>query len=217
MLQNNIDMKKNHKNFCIFLNTNKVLICVLFFTFAMKLFLADWNSFWLDELYSVYRLMLLSEPTSANIDSVWELIHQYQTVRITSYPLYDVVLYIWMEIFGQSEVAVRALSILYNTLAIMFIYMFVKKIFGKHTAILSTLLLVFSFMTFHFIEKMFTAARFVLVTDSRIRKADGPNVNMVIGLRKNRKVTKAKESILRYNKEECLLKRLCKDMNEDPR
>ena len=133
-----------------FINRHKELLLILFFTFTMKLFLADWNSFWLDELYSVYRLMLLSEPTPANLDSVWELIYKYQTVRTTSYPLYDVILYIWMDIFGQSEVAVRSLSILYVTFATMFLYLFVTRVFGKRTAILSALLFVFSFMSIRY-------------------------------------------------------------------
>jgi len=58
----------------------------------------------------------------------------------TAPPLYYIFLYIWTRIFGNSEIAIRSLSVLLYLGTIFFVYLIIKKISNKKTAFLGILL-----------------------------------------------------------------------------
>ena len=125
-----------------FLQEHKVLSLILFSSFVMKLFLAGWNSYWIDELYSVYERGIMFSSASEVL--------QYHQGRGVGMPLYEYILFIWMSIFGHDEVATRTLSIIYVTLATFFLYLFTLKAFGRRVAIASCLLFTFSYMAIYY-------------------------------------------------------------------
>jgi len=99
--------------------------------FAVRQLLAGWNSYWLDELYSV------------SIYGIWNgsAMEAVNTLAATSVhpPLYQFTLYNWMTWFGDSEAATRALSNLLVTGAALFLYLMLSPVFGRTVALLSTL------------------------------------------------------------------------------
>ena len=125
-----------------FFQEHKVLSLMLFLSFMMKYFLAGWNSYWLDELYSVYERGIL-------FNSAAEVLHYHQQ-RTSGMPLYEFILFNWMQLFGHTEVATRTLSIIYVTLATLFLYLFTLKIFGRRVAIFTTLLFTFSYIAVYY-------------------------------------------------------------------
>jgi len=56
-------------------------------------------------------------------------------------PLYYFTLKAWSELFGTSEVALRALSLLFGTLSVWLLYKLVSSIYSKSTALLAALFL----------------------------------------------------------------------------
>jgi uncharacterized membrane protein len=94
--------------------------------FVARLFLAGWNSYWYDEILSVVVYGI-------SHDSVLEVAGHLARASIHP-PLYQMTLFGWMQIFGDSETATRSLSNLYVTGATAFVYLFVAKLASKHVA-----------------------------------------------------------------------------------
>jgi len=125
-----------------FFQKHQVLSLVLVLSFIMKIFLAGWNSYWLDELYSVYERGILFNSAS-------DVLQHYRGGS-SGNPLYEYILFIWMQLFGHSEVATRTLSIIYVTLSTLFLYLFTLKTFGRRVAVAASLLFTFSYMAVYY-------------------------------------------------------------------
>ena len=125
-----------------FFQKHQVLSLVLVLSFIMKIFLAGWNSYWLDELFSVYERGILFNSAS-------DVLQRYRGGS-SGNPLYEYILFNWMQIFGNTEVATRTLSIIYVTLSTLFIYLFILKIFGRRVAVAASLLYTFSYMAVYY-------------------------------------------------------------------
>ena len=117
------------------LREHGVIAVIMFLGFVMRLFLADANSYWLDELISVV-IYGISNPTV--VDAIGNL------TQSTHPPLYQFILYYWMALFGDSEVATRSLSNLYVTGATLCLYLLTLRLYGWSVAIATTL--IFSLM-----------------------------------------------------------------------
>ena len=63
---------------------------------------------------------------------------------VTNPPLYFVCLRIWVELFGNSDTALRSLSVVFGILSILAVYMLGYTLFDKKTALLSSFLSAFS-------------------------------------------------------------------------
>jgi uncharacterized membrane protein len=94
------------------------LLLLLFFTFLARFALAGVQSYWLDELYSVY---LYAEQTS----SVGIMVSRLARTSIHP-PLYQIILYEWIKLFGSTEAATRTLSNLYVTGATLLLFLLVR-------------------------------------------------------------------------------------------
>src|SRR3989338_2479577 len=84
------------------------------------------QSLWGDEAFSA----VLSRNS---VPKILEIIS-----RDTSPPLYNLTLHYWYKIFGDGEVAIRALSFVYYCVAIFFVYKITALLWNRRAAILAT-------------------------------------------------------------------------------
>jgi len=113
------------------LSSERLLWSVLIGSFLMRLLLADRNSYWLDELYSVTIHGTWNE-------SATELVRVLAEGGVYP-PIYFVTLFEWMSWFGDSEVATRLLSNIYITLAGLFLYLALRLAFTRRVALTSVI------------------------------------------------------------------------------
>lgn len=108
------------------------LIALLIGGFLARWLIADRSSYWNDELLSV---ALYSSWHDSVLSALRDLAH-------TSIhpPLYQFVLYYWIEIFGDGERATRTLSNLYITLATLFLYLLLRRTFSWRVALAAGLI-----------------------------------------------------------------------------
>lgn len=91
-----------------------------------------------DEGYTIHRAGL---ALPALIDD---------TARAGHAPLYFILIHVWMPLFGRSEVALRAPSVLFGVLAVLMIYRVGVALFDERTGLVGALLLTLSiFHLFH--------------------------------------------------------------------
>lgn len=103
----------------------------------LRLVLADKESYWLDELYSVQQYVLSADGLrDALSDLALTSIHP---------PLYQSLLYFWVEVFGPGEVATRTLSNLAVALAMGALYLLVSRLHGRRIAVGSVAVFGFSY------------------------------------------------------------------------
>lgn len=114
----------------------QLALVIVFLSFLARWFMSDWNSYWLDEIYSVALFGIWQ-------DSLAEVAKSLQEASIHP-PLYQWILFIWMKVFGDSEIATRSLSNLYVSGAGFFIYLTMRKVVSQTHAL--TGLLIFSVM-----------------------------------------------------------------------
>jgi len=116
-----------------------LLIGILILGLFLRLYDLDEESIWTDEGWSIHF---------ANQPNVWEVVKiMAQDVHP---PLYFVILHYWMEIFGDSEFALRLPSVIFGVGSIFVIYKVGKLAFNKEVGLISALLLAVSF--FHIIH-----------------------------------------------------------------
>nr|NQU94367.1 glycosyltransferase family 39 protein [Bacteroidota bacterium] len=115
---------------------HKVALIIIFVFYVVLFIKAGSKSYWLDELFSVYMRGIAHESFREH----------FNFIRIANpvIPLYEVTLYAWMRVFGDTELATRSLSILFVSISAIFLYLFTLRIFNKRTATTSVLLFLFS-------------------------------------------------------------------------
>ena len=118
---------------------HKEALIIIFVFFILLFSHAGVNSYWLDELYSVYMRGIVHESFAAH--------YNFMQTANPVVPLYEITLYWWMKIFGDSEVATRTLSIIYVSLSGWSLYLFTLRIFSKRIAIMTILFFLFSYLT----------------------------------------------------------------------
>jgi 4-amino-4-deoxy-L-arabinose transferase-like glycosyltransferase len=116
------------------LHREALLVAVLVGSFIARWLLADRNSYWVDELYSVAVYGTWNDGAIAAVRQLAEnSVHP---------PIYQFVLYHWMSLFGDSEVATRTLSNLFITLATLFLYLMMRDVFSRRIALASAIVFV---------------------------------------------------------------------------
>jgi uncharacterized membrane protein len=111
------------------LRAEATLVAVLVASFIARWLLADRRSYWYDEFLSVHVYGQWHPSVGAAIQHLGDAsIHP---------PLYQFILYEWMELFGGSERATRSLSNLYITLAALFLYLLMRDAFSRRVALAS--------------------------------------------------------------------------------
>lgn len=118
-------------------------------------------SIWFDEAFSVYLIRF-------NFSDI----AKYTALDVHP-PLYYWVLKLWQMAFGNSELALRSLSLVFIAIAIIFVYMLIRKTFGMKAAGWSMLFLALSPMLLRYSEEarmygmvmaIVAAATYVLVS-----------------------------------------------------
>ena len=106
-----------------------LIIAVLAGSFLARWLLADRNSYWLDELYSVAIYGIWNPSAGAALERLANTsVHP---------PLYQAILYVWMDLFGDTERSTRSLSNLYITLATLFLYLLARDTLSRRVALWS--------------------------------------------------------------------------------
>ncbi|MBI4121977.1 MAG: glycosyltransferase family 39 protein [Parcubacteria group bacterium] len=95
------------------------LVLLIFFLAARLLAAAQAGSFWFDEAFSVHF-------TSMEWTAMWHHL-QFEHNPLLSF----VLLHGWMQMFGESEFAVRSLSIIYGLLSMIGLYALGTRLFSK--------------------------------------------------------------------------------------
>lgn len=113
------------------LRSERLLWSVLIASFLLRLFLADRNSYWLDELYSLTIHGRWNE-------SAIELVRVLAETGVYP-PIYFVTLFEWVSWFGDSELSTRLLSNIYITLAGLFLYLALRLVFVRRIALTSVI------------------------------------------------------------------------------
>lgn len=111
--------------------SSAVLLCVIILGILFRVYYIGYRSFWLDELYSVSYAKL-------SIGSLFNVLHTNNQM-----PLYSVLLHVWIRIFGDSDLPVRALSILFAVMGIMGLYYLLRRGLGwpLHSCLMGVALL----------------------------------------------------------------------------
>ena len=105
-----------------------VVVSLVFFIIASIGNMSRW-SVWFDEAYGIY----ITRFSYAELTAL--------TAKDVHPPLYYWLLKSWQGIFGDSEIAIRSLSLVGMLIAIIFVYLIVKKLFGTRTATWSLVLM----------------------------------------------------------------------------
>lgn len=108
---------------------------------AVRFYYADANSYWLDEHYSVLVYGIAHDSVVDAIRGLTRSIHP---------PLYQFMLYNWMSIFGDSEVATRSLSNLYVVGATLCLYLTTRRIYGRWLGVIVALMFTVMFTTTYY-------------------------------------------------------------------
>lgn len=121
--------------------------------------LGDVNSYWNDEILSVYRYGIAN-------DNVVEAIRLLANGSVHP-PLYQFLLYFWMVVFGESEIATRALSGIFITGATLFLYAFSVRYWSRTVSAISAIAFALSYIPFYYaLESRSYALTIMLATAS---------------------------------------------------
>ena len=108
-------------------------------------------SIWFDESFSAYIIRFnffdIAKYTASDVHP----------------PLYYWILKIWAAVFGNTELGIRSLSLLFGCLAIVTAFILVNRLFGKRAARFSLLFLVLSPMLVRYSQeaRMYTMVAFI--------------------------------------------------------
>ncbi|MCL4490142.1 MAG: glycosyltransferase family 39 protein [Chloroflexi bacterium] len=141
--------------------------------FALRVFRLEYQSLWYDEAFSVY----LAHFSLADITA--------RTAADIQPPLYYYLLHFWMALAGDSEFAVRALSLFFGVLTIPLLYATGRRLFGAWSALAAALLGVLSplYLWYSQEARMYTLITFLLLLSSysllRALEPQGGNASSV--------------------------------------
>jgi uncharacterized membrane protein len=85
---------------------------------ALRVYRIDWQSVWVDEIYS----LVVTDP-SRPFEEFWE-----RVLADVHPPVYYLLLRVWSAEFGQTELAVRALSALFGLLTVIAVYVVFRPV-----------------------------------------------------------------------------------------
>ncbi|MCB8926166.1 MAG: ABC transporter permease [Ardenticatenaceae bacterium] len=113
------------------LRSEVVLIAIILLGVALRFYALGAESLWVDEGTSI-SVARLSLP-QIFADRIYK-----------NPPFYFILLHFWIQIFGDSEVALRFLSALFGALALGAMYLVGRKLLGREGGLISTFLLAIS-------------------------------------------------------------------------
>jgi uncharacterized membrane protein len=144
-----------------------VLLFISLAAFLLRIFRLEHQSLWYDEAFSVYisRMSLgdITARTAADIQP----------------PLYYYLLHFWMALTGETEFAVRFMSLLFGVLTVPLLFVTARRLFNQAAAIFSALLALFSplYLWYSQETRMYSLITFLalLSSYSLLRALEGAN------------------------------------------
>lgn len=139
-------------------NQRRIIIPVIFTlgAFVLRVFDLAKQSFWYDEAFSVYLahfdIGTITARTAADIQP----------------PLYYYLLNVWMAVAGDSEFAVRFLSLFFGVLAVPLVYILARRLFNSAAGMFAALIAVLSALYLWYSQeaRMYTLITFLGVLSS---------------------------------------------------
>lgn len=132
-------------NVTSFFNKNQVwIIGVVIFCVNLisKLFFFSEYPLWYDEVYTLHTALLsISDIT-------------YVCNHDVSAPFYYFIVHYWVELFGIDEFSLRFLSVIFNLLAVLSLYLFVNRHFNLQSAIIACVLFITSNSLFYYAQEV---------------------------------------------------------------
>jgi 4-amino-4-deoxy-L-arabinose transferase-like glycosyltransferase len=107
---------------------SKALVALVVLTLigaGLRFYQLGAQSIWFDEAYSIY---VANQP-------VWDIITGIEPSHL---PFYFVLLKVWMFLFGQSEVAVRLLSVVFGVALIPALFLLARRMFGQPIGLITS-------------------------------------------------------------------------------
>lgn len=146
--------------FSQFLERHRWGLVVVAVGLASRIFVAGSESYWNDEILSVYMY-------GSRHGSLGEALSKLANNSVHP-PLYQAVLWFWMQLFGTSEVATRTLSSIFVGLGTFFFYLLLVPTFSRLTASLAALAFTLSFsaMTYGLEARSYAFTLFLATSSS---------------------------------------------------
>lgn len=113
------------------------VLIVIFLSVFLRFFMLANQSLWFDEGFS-----LANSDVSTLQESIYKVRHIENSDKFQ--PLYFIVLFLWRQVFGESEFALRSLSAILGIGSTIVIFFTALQIYGKKHALWSLLLVTFS-------------------------------------------------------------------------
>ncbi|MBI3486290.1 glycosyltransferase family 39 protein [Candidatus Daviesbacteria bacterium] len=123
---------------------------ILLFAFFSRLLFLNQHSIWFDEAFSYF----VAKQDLVNLI--------YASLADNHPPLYFLILHFWIKIFGNSELILRFLSVIFNLLSIIVLYHLVKLLFGSKKAVLASIIFVLSPLILYYSVEIRMYSLFVL-------------------------------------------------------
>lgn len=141
-------IQKRPKTDFIFLAVGLVVFLTIAFLNAPR------ASIWFDEAFSAYIIQF----------NFWDIARY--TVADVHPPLYYWLLKVWSDLFGTTELALRSLSIVFASVAMIVAFFLTKKLFGRKVAWLSLVFMVLSPMLIRYSDeaRMYTLATLIVLS-----------------------------------------------------
>ncbi|MFN6487597.1 MULTISPECIES: glycosyltransferase family 39 protein [unclassified Nostoc] len=113
------------------------VLIVIFLSVFLRFFMLSNQSFWFDEGLSL---------NNSDASTIQESISRVRHIRDSDkfQPLYFIVLFLWRQVFGESEFALRSLSAVLGIGSTIVIFFTALRIYGKKHAFWSLLIVTFS-------------------------------------------------------------------------
>jgi len=135
------------------LKNNTTVIIVLFSLNAiLKFFYIDLQQIGLDEPFSIFHAQL-------NVSTIIK-----ELTAGNNPPLFEIILHYWISVFGIGTFSVRFLPYLFSIFTLPFIYKIGNKHYNKQTAILGSLLFIFSSLNTFYAYEVRVYSLFVLLS-----------------------------------------------------
>jgi mannosyltransferase len=121
--------------------TRAILIMITFLALVLDLFRLSAQPIWLDEAISI-------ATSDLNTHDFILYLMNYEPFMF----LYNVLLRMWLA-FGQSEFAVRSLSVVFGVATVPSLFLLGRRLFGRRTGILAAFLLAINSLFIHYAQE----------------------------------------------------------------
>jgi len=129
-----------------------LLLSIIVLAFALRLFHLDLQSLWMDEVSSIRLAATRLERLPGRLSR--DIAHP---------PLYYYLLHLWILLVGNSEFAVRYLSLIFGTLLVPLLYRFGSRLLGERTVLIAASMAALAPVQVYYSQetRMYTLAAFL--------------------------------------------------------